>query len=147
MIVVGEAGDGTELAERVRGRADVVVMDVAMPNVAGPEVTRELRSRAASVKVLALSAHEDRVAAEQMLAAGAAGYVVKRSACEDLLRAIRCIAKGETYIDPAIAGALVTAFVRTPAPGAEPDGSPLSDREAEVLRLPPPRPRPPGVAA
>jgi DNA-binding NarL/FixJ family response regulator len=134
MEVVGEAGDGANIVDSVRAcGAQVVVMDVAMPGVGGAKGTEDLRLAGLDVKVLAVSAHEDRGYVEQMLAAGAAGYVVKRAAADDLIRAIRSVARGGTYIDPSIAGMLVAGRVRG-GPHAKP-GATLSDREAEVLRL------------
>lgn len=132
MAVVGEAFDG---AAAVRSAADlhpdVVVMDVSMPGMGGAEATQHIREGNPGVKVVGLTAHEDRGYLQQLLKAGASGYVLKRAAAEDLVRAIRVVAAGETYIDPAVAAQLVPTAARPPAPA----GADLSDREAEVLRL------------
>lgn len=135
MEVVGEAADG---ASAVRGvldlRPDVAVMDVSMPGVGGAEATARLRAESPAVKVLALTAHEDRGYLQLLLKAGASGYVLKRAAADDLVRAIRRVAAGDTYIDPSVAGQLLPApgRARADVPKA---GADLSDREEEVLRL------------
>jgi len=130
MEVVGEAADGAEaVRSAVALRPDVVVMDVSMPGVGGAEATQQLRRDAPDVKVLALTAHEDRGYLQLLLNAGACGYVLKRAAADDLVRAIRSVAAGETYIDQSVTGQLVSAVIR-PAVAVE-----LSEREGEVLRL------------
>ncbi len=131
MVVVGEAFDG-EAAVRAAAKLspDVVVMDVSMPGVGGGEATVRIRRDCPGVRVLALTAHEDRGYLKQLLAAGASGYVLKRAAAADLVRAVRAVAAGETYLDPAIAGQVVAELTGPRAgPAVE-----LSDREAEVLR-------------
>ncbi|QDV39590.1 response regulator transcription factor [Tautonia plasticadhaerens] len=134
MEVVGEAADGEAAVLGVLDTGpDVAVLDVSMPEVSGAEATARIRRDRPAVRVLALSAHEDIGYVRQVLAAGASGYVVKRAAAEDLVRAIRRVAAGETYLDPAIAGALVVGLVRAPA-GGPAAGAELSEREAEVLR-------------
>ncbi|MFO0847223.1 MAG: response regulator transcription factor [Gemmataceae bacterium] len=130
MAVVGEAYDGTTAAGQVVAvRPDVVVMDVSMPGGGGAAATERIRRAAPGVKVLALTAHEDRGYLRLMLAAGASGYVLKRAAAAELVRAIRCVAGGEVYLDPAVAGELL------PAAPADPPAVELSDRETEVVRL------------
>jgi DNA-binding NarL/FixJ family response regulator len=132
MEVVGEAGDGASIVDRVAASgAEVVVMDVTLPHVSGAKATEDLRRHLGQVKILALSAHEDRGYVEQMLAVGASGYIVKRSAAEELIRAIRCVSRGETYIDPSMGGMLLAAA----AAAEEPGSFKLSERETEVLRL------------
>ncbi|WP_437963124.1 response regulator transcription factor [Sorangium sp. So ce260] len=134
MEVVGEASDGADAVQRVLDlRPDVAVVDVSMPGMSGARATEQLRRDCPAVKVLALSAHEDRGYVQQLLAAGAAGYVVKRAAAEELARAIRVVAAGKTYLDPDIAGPLVASRVRSPA-GGPVAAAELSDREAEVLK-------------
>jgi DNA-binding NarL/FixJ family response regulator len=129
MTVVGEATDG-EAAVRAAAELslDVVVMDVSMPGMGGEEATARIRRDCPGVRVVALTAYEDRGYLRRLLAAGAGGYVLKRSAAEELVRAIRCVAAGGTYLDPAVAEHVVADLLQPPA--AE-----LSDREAEVLRL------------
>jgi DNA-binding NarL/FixJ family response regulator len=136
MTVVGEAGDGPAAVAGVRDTSpDVAVLDLAMPGLTGAEVADRVRRDCPGVRVLALTAHEEKGYVQLLLKAGAAGYVLKRAAADDLVRAVRAVAAGETYLDPAVAGQLVTAMMRAPAGGAVAGAADLSDREAEVLRL------------
>jgi len=135
MDVVGEASDGAEIERLARDcGADVVIMDISMPHVNGAEATIKLRRLCPDIKVLALSVHEDSSYLRQLLEAGASGYVLKRSAAETLIQAIRLVADGGVYLDPAIAGKVVGSMLGTVAPGAPPDVE-LSEREADVIRL------------
>jgi DNA-binding NarL/FixJ family response regulator len=132
--VTAEAEDGLIALSRAREhRVDVVVMDVSLPNLGGAEATRRLLNEDSSLHVLALSAHEEIAFARLLLEAGASGYVLKRSACDELVRAVHVVATGGTYVDPSLVGALM-------AGNARPSGRPsstvhLSEREAEVIRL------------
>jgi DNA-binding NarL/FixJ family response regulator len=136
MVVCGEASDGLSACEQVeRLLPDVAVMDVSMPGLGGAEATARLKLSCPQVKVLALTVHEDRGYLHRLLEAGAAGYALKRAAPEELIHAIRAVAGGGTYLDPAIAGKVVGGFVR-PRPGkGPPEGAQLSDREEDVVRL------------
>jgi DNA-binding NarL/FixJ family response regulator len=136
MHVVGEADNG-EAAWRAACElaADVVVMDVSMPEMSGAEATERLRGERPQVKVLALTVYEDKSYLRQMLDAGAAGYVLKRAVTDELVRAIRTVATGGSYVDPTLAGSLVSSFFnRETAEGRAPSGE-LSERESQVLRL------------
>src|SRR3954467_15320652 len=130
MEVVGEAADG-EAAWRqaVDLGPDVVVMDVSMPGSGGACATERIKRDRPEVRVLALTVHEDRGYLQQLLQAGASGYLLKRAAADDLIHAIRTVARGGTYLDPSLAGQ-----VRKGLAGRPPQGAALSDRE-EVLRL------------
>jgi DNA-binding NarL/FixJ family response regulator len=136
MEVCGEAGDGRSALQLIQElRPDVVVMDVSLPEMSGAQATERLKQLRPEVKVLALTVHEDRGYLRQLLEAGARGYVLKRAAAEELIHAIRTVAAGGTYLDPAIAGKVLGGFVRSPPGKGVAEGSDLSDREAEVLRL------------
>jgi DNA-binding NarL/FixJ family response regulator len=137
MAVVGEAADGLDACERVPElRPDVVVMDVSMPGLTGSQATERLRRECPQVKILALTVHEDKGYIRQLLAAGAAGYVLKRAAAEELIHAIRVVAAGGVYLDPTMAGKVVGGFVRRPSGESAPkSGGALSEREVEVARL------------
>ena len=134
MAVVGEAADGLAACAQVALLApDVVVMDVSMPGLSGSQATARLRLECPAVRVLALTVHEDRGYLRQLLAAGAAGYVLKRAAPEELIQAIRAVAAGGLYLDPNMAGKVLGGFVRqAAADGAA--GAELSEREAEVAK-------------
>ena len=134
MIVVGEAGDGLTACERVALlRPDVVVMDVSMPILTGSQATARLKLECPAVRVLALTVHEDKGYIRQLLAAGAAGYVLKRAASEELIHAIRAVAAGGVYLDPSMAAMVVGGFVRKPTSAGTPGGE-LSERETEVVQ-------------
>ncbi|MBX9681552.1 MAG: response regulator transcription factor [Gemmataceae bacterium] len=132
MDVVGEASDGAAAIQMASDvRPDVVVMDVSMPGMGGAEATEQMRRRCEGVKVLALTAHEERGYVQKLMRAGASGYVIKRTAADELVRAIRTVAAGKTYIDPAVAGLLVTPSA--PSQDLVPTVE-LSERECEVLQ-------------
>src|SRR5690606_20896935 len=104
MKVIAEASDGAEAIEKaVRLCPDVGVIDVSMGNVNGAEATRQIRIMCPGTRVLALTVHEDTSYLRELLDAGAAGYVLKRAASEELIRAIRAVASGGVYVDPRIA--------------------------------------------
>lgn len=134
MELVGEASDGRVALELTAELdPDVVVVDVSMPELNGAEVTAQLLAVRPDRKVLALTVHEDRGYMRQLLRAGAAGYVLKRAAPSELVQAIRAVADGGTYLDPAFAdGAGEPAADGAPREG---NGAELSDRETEVVRL------------
>jgi DNA-binding NarL/FixJ family response regulator len=133
MTVIGEAADGLAAIAAVGSlEPDVVVMDVAMPTLGGAEATERLKATCPHVKVIALTAHEERGYVQVLLAAGASGYVAKRAAASDLVRAIRAVANGGVYLDPAVAS---HALAERQPRSWRPEGAPLSNRESEVLRL------------
>jgi two-component system response regulator NreC len=137
MEVVGEVADGgSAVAQARKLRPDVVVMDVSMPQVNGLEATRAMKTSCPQVRVVTLTRHADDGYLQQLLRAGASGYVLKQSRAAEVLQAIRAVAGGGTYIDPAIADRLVgTLGRRAQASGTENGRPALSPREEEVLRL------------
>jgi DNA-binding NarL/FixJ family response regulator len=136
IVVVGEAEDGREALQLARKLSpDVVVMDIAMPDLNGIEATRQILAEIPKIKIVALSMHSDKRYVSEMLKAGAAGYLLKDCAFEELSTAIRTIARGKIYLSPGIAGVVLADYIRT---GSAADGSAfslLSDREREVLQL------------
>jgi two-component system, NarL family, response regulator NreC len=135
MAVVGEARDGAEALARTRElHPDVVVMDISMPGTDGAAATERIRREFPEVKVIALTAHEDRAHLTRLLQAGAGGYVLKRGAADELVRAIRAVAAGGTYVDPTFAGTLLRRSVKAAGASPTPGAAPLSEREEEVLR-------------
>ena len=134
--VVGEARDGrTALRMALELRPDVAVLDLSMPGLSGVDVARQLRADCPQCRVLALTVHEDGAYLRQLLEIGAVGYVLKRSATEELIRAIHAVAAGGVYLDPAIAARLVGPGSHRPVENATPGTAELSEREVEVLRL------------
>lgn len=132
--VVGEAADGEAAVRLVRAlQPDIVVMDVSMPRMDGVQATLAIKRACPAVKVLALTVHETKSHIRQALHAGASGYVVKRSAAEELIQALRAVAAEGVYLDPIVAAKLVGPG--KPPSGTRASGGRLSDREAEVLRL------------
>ncbi len=134
--VVAEVHDGGEAIRAVeQHRPDMVIMDVSMPGMNGITATGRILSSHPDVKVLCLSMYQDRRFVLAALRAGAAGYVLKESALEELINAIRRIAAGDTYLSPGIAGMVVQAL-RDQQPDDDDDISDrLSVREREVLQM------------
>lgn len=132
MEVVGEAKTGREaIDEAVRLKPDVVVMDVSMPELNGIEGTRQICAQLAQTKVLALSMHRDSVYVREILRAGARGYLLKESDDEDLLKAVRAVARGEAYLSPAISDAVLTDYRRHVSNPVDL----LTSREREILTM------------
>jgi DNA-binding NarL/FixJ family response regulator len=143
--VVGEAGDGREavtLAERLR--PDIVVMDIAMPELNGIDATRRLVASVPSSRIIGLSMNADRRYVLAMFAAGAMGYLLKSSAAEELVQAVREVFSGHKYVSPSIAGTVIDNIIGSvegarPMPKRTPPGFPamkaLTAREREVLQL------------
>lgn len=133
--IAGEARDGiTALQMAIELKPAIMVLDLSMPGLNGVDVARQLLAQQPECKVVVLTVHEDRSYLRKLMEVGAAGYVLKRSVAEDLLRAIYAVAAGGIYLDPAVAG---QAIDRTPNWPSEPaaGGAELSEREVEVLRL------------
>lgn len=102
--VLGEADSGEDAVRQFAGLGpDVMVMDISMPGIGGLEAIDRILAKDASVRILVLSAHEDAMHARRVLKAGAAGYLTKRSAAEELIHAIRQVDQGKTYLEPVIA--------------------------------------------
>src|SRR5215218_9592035 len=136
MEAVGEAADGEAICRLAADLApDVIVMDVSMPILGGARATERIKRDRPETKVLALTVHEDRGYLQQLLQAGASGYLLKRAAAEDLIHAIRAVARGGTYLDASLTGKVLGGLMGRPARPGSPAGDMLSDREEEVLRL------------
>jgi DNA-binding NarL/FixJ family response regulator len=134
MEVVGEATDGTSAIAQARDlRPDILVMDVTMPSLNGLKATEAINQQWPQVKVVTLTRHADDGYLQQLLRAGASGYVLKQSRAVVLLQAIRAIASGGTYLDPAVAGRMVVRRSQPVTADHLPAG--LSPRESEILRL------------
>lgn len=134
MHVVGTIGDGRDaVAEAVKTAPDVVIMDISMPGVNGLAATTQLTACFPSARVLTLTRHSDSTYLQQLMRAGAAGYVLKQSRPAELLHAIRAVATGAKYLDASLAAPAPASAAKV-ANGTEP-AVPLSPRETEVLRL------------
>jgi two-component system response regulator NreC len=134
--VIGEAASGREaIVEARRLHPDVVVMDVAMPDLNGIDATRRLHAELPEIKIIGLSMNSDRRYVLAMLDAGAAGYLLKNAASDELLSALAIVTRGQTYLSPTIAeGVVDEALDRGPSSHRGLDG-PLTAREREVLQL------------
>lgn len=129
--VVGEAANGreaVELAEKLR--PDIVLLDVAMPELNGIEATRKMMESNSRIRILVLSMHKEAVYVREILRAGARGYILKDAIDTELLSAVRSVARGDGYISPAVSGALIDNFQKSGNPVDS-----LSPREREVLQL------------
>jgi DNA-binding NarL/FixJ family response regulator len=135
MEVIGEAACGREaLALTDTLKPDVIVMDLAMPLLNGMEATRQIMASCPSARVIVLSAYDDPAHVEQALAMEAAGYLLKHTAAEELIRAVREVHDGNAYFSAAIAEQLRVRHM-TRRPGSAVRAPRLSSREAEVLQL------------
>jgi DNA-binding NarL/FixJ family response regulator len=133
--VVGEAGDGQEalrLAESLR--PDVVLLDVGMPGLNGLEVAGRIGAFDASIRVVILSMHSSEEYVLRALRAGCAGYLLKASAVSELEVAVRAVARGETYLSPAVSKRVVDDYVSRTGGAADPLDA-LTPRQREVLQL------------
>lgn len=133
--VAGEAEDGehaARIAERLR--PDVVLMDLEMPGIGGVEATRRIVETRPGTKVVVLTSHASDEDVFPALKAGALGYLLKHSAPEDVLHAIRQAHRGETVLHPTIARMVLQELHRPPHPNQTTTAEPLSERELEVLR-------------
>jgi DNA-binding NarL/FixJ family response regulator len=132
MEIVAEAGNGREAVEAAEKlRPDIVVMDVAMPELNGIEATRRITEASPHTRVLALSMHKDSVYVREILRAGARGYLLKDSPAGDLVSAVRAVASGEGYLSPAVSNAVLDDYRRHVTNPIDL----LTSREREVLQM------------
>src|SRR5687768_4592947 len=131
--VVGEAPNGRVALEMATTMApDVVVLDVSMPEMNGLAACRAIKAAAPDIGIVALTRHGDDAYVQELLGAGAAGYVLKQSAFDELLRAIRAVAAGERYLDSTLASRTADAYLSRYS--RQPAKANISEREASVLR-------------
>jgi two-component system, NarL family, response regulator NreC len=132
MEIVGEAGNGREAVQLCEElRPDIVVMDVAMPELNGIEATRRLATALPHTRVIALSMHKDSVYVREILRAGARGYLLKDSPAGDLVSAVRSVASGESYLSPGVSNAVLDDYRRHVTNPIDL----LTTREREVLQM------------
>ena len=136
--VVGEAENGREALRIVeRLLPDVVVMDIAMPGLNGLETTRQLKKKFPNMKILILTMHDNEEYIFETLRAGASGYLIKRSAPNELISAIQSVYRNESFLSPAISKKVIDGFVQSggSAMREDADAARLTTREREILRL------------
>jgi two-component system response regulator NreC len=136
MAVIAQAGNGREAVALAKEREpDIAVLDVSMPELGGAEAAEQIRACCPNVRVLALTRHADQAYLRRLLQAGATGYVLKKSAADALINAIRAVAQGDTYIEPGLAGPLLQrAFTHGGTSSTGPARELLTAREEEVMR-------------
>jgi DNA-binding NarL/FixJ family response regulator len=136
MQVVAEASDGSGAVEQARAfKPDVLVMDISMPGVNGLVATRALRAQVPGTAVVILTRHGDDAYLQELLRAGAAGYVLKQSPAAELLQAVRAVAAGGQYLDSTLTARVTAGFVGRKSRGMNQPGAALTERESEVLRF------------
>lgn len=135
--VVAEAGDGREAVRQAEElKPDVAIIDIAMPLLNGIEATRQIAKRAPSTRVLVLTMYSDEAYVNQMLQAGAAGYLLKESADVDLIQAVSAVSKGKSFFSPGVARVMLDDYVRQLAEKGITDRyESLSAREREIFQL------------
>ncbi len=134
MEVIGEASEGKEAVEKAQELSpDVVVMDIAMPGMDGLEATRRITKKNPKIKVLVLTQHDNKEYVISAIKAGSAGYVPKRALGSELISAIRAVCRGESFLYPSAAAALIADY-RQCAEEADPYDH-LTAREREILKL------------
>lgn len=135
--VVGEAANGREALEKIKElKPDVVLMDLMMPVMGGLDATRRIRREFPGTRVLALTQYDDSDYVIPVIEAGARGFITKMAAFSELASAIHAVSKGESYLSPTAAAALVEECQQKPAAEGKKDSYDLlTDREKEVLKL------------
>lgn len=134
MEVIGEAGDGRTAVERAETlHPNVAVVDISMPHMNGLAATRAIRAAAPATAVVALTRHGDEAYVQELLNAGALGYVLKQSPSAELVDAVRAAAAGHRYLDRTLAARVAGTMLSTRGRRVAP--APVTDRESEVLRL------------
>ena len=133
MEVIAEARDGVEAVEvALASRPDLCVLDVAMPRLTGLQAAREIKAQAPDIAVLMLSMHDDERYVFEALQAGASGYVLKREADNDLVDALRAVARGDAFLTNAAERSMIRAWMEEGSVGPR---EPLTAREREVVKL------------
>jgi DNA-binding NarL/FixJ family response regulator len=136
MGVVGEAADGNGVVQQAAAlKPDIIVMDISMPGMNGLIATRTLKRAHPHVPIVALTRHDDDTYLDELLRAGASGYVLKQSAPMEFLQAIRAVAAGGIYLDPAMTSRVADGLLAGRAEVASQPRATLTERESEVLRL------------
>jgi two-component system, NarL family, response regulator NreC len=134
--VVAQAGDGEELLKKLAStRTDCVVVDLSMPNMDGLVTLKELRKKFPKIKALVLTMQKDMEHFKHAMAAGASGYLLKDSAFDQLVMAIKLIMKGKTFVSPAISNLITEQYVRSVEEQDAPSLELLTAREKEILRM------------
>ena len=136
MEVIAEADNGRAAVQMAAELdPDVIIMDVTMPDLNGVEATKQILDKSPDVKIVALSIHSDALFVTEMLKSGAAGYLLKDCAFEELVRAIRTVLDNKTYLSPSVSGVVVDDYIHRLTKSDFTGQEAISDREREVLQL------------
>lgn len=137
IAVVGDAGDGIEaVSKAAQLQPDVILMDIAMPNISGLQATRRIKRRNPSIKVLALTMYETDQHIREMLRAGASGYIPKRAPARELISAIQAVYQGDAFLCPSTAKKVIDGYLeQIRAENKEGKRQRLTARELEILCL------------
>jgi DNA-binding NarL/FixJ family response regulator len=136
-VVVAEAGNGRDAVKQAEEfKPDVAILDVAMPLLNGIEATRQIVKRSPATRILVLTMHADEAYVNQILKAGATGYLLKDSADVDLIQAVGAVSQGKSFFSPAVARLMLDDYVRQLADKGITDRyESLSEREREIFQL------------
>lgn len=136
MQVIGEAADGQEVIQLARQLSpDIILMDIAMPNLNGVEATRLIIEETPNIRIIALSVHFDKCFVMEMLKAGASGYILKSCLFDEVLRAIRTVSAGDYYLSPTITDVVVDDYKYYMATVNKSAAIRLTPRERQVIQL------------
>jgi DNA-binding NarL/FixJ family response regulator len=136
MEVVGEAGNGEIAIKKVQECApDIIVMDISMPELNGLKATKRIKKVSPKTKILTLTRHTDDGYLQQLIQAGANGYVLKQSAPTELINAIRAVCSGNSYLDQTLTSKVMSGFANRKEKLRGENSADMTDRETEVLRL------------
>jgi two-component system response regulator NreC len=136
MEVIGEAANGEIAVKKtVELNPDVVVMDVSMPELNGMKATKRIKTNSPHVKVLILTRHTDDGYLQQLIQAGASGYVLKQSSPSQLLSAVRVVGEDKSFLDPTLTEKVMGGYIRQSTALAGASKVHLTDREAKIIRL------------
>lgn len=134
--VIAEAENGREAVRIVEQlQPDVVLMDFSMPGLNGLEATRQIKQRVPEVKILILTRHANREYIEKILRAGASGYLIKKSAADELIIAIQSVYRGDSFLDPSISKTVIEGFLHQSENETQARDVKITPRESEVLQL------------
>ena len=135
MQVIGEVGDGSEaVKEAQKLLPDIVVMDVSMPKLNGLKATMRLKTASPDIKILTLTRHTNDAYLQQLIESGESGYILKQSAPTELIRAVRTVADGKSFLDQALTAKMFSVFSSRFKSLRGEFKTPLTERESEVLR-------------
>ncbi len=134
--IVAEAKDGTILLEKLKTvKCDVVVLDISMPNLSGLAALKEIKNKFPQINILMLTMQKDQEHFKHAMSAGALGYILKDDAYEQLVLAIRLVAKGQRFVSPSMSGLVTERFIRSVDEVETPSLEILTHRETQVLKL------------